>query len=122
MTVSSSELDAMRTAAEDMLLPDTCTITRATTANNAIGEAIASYATVTASAECRLSRAGLRPYMRAIGEQMQTDADWALSLHHDQDVAEQDRVTVGANTYTVVKVWTDQSFNILTRCDLKEVE
>lgn len=120
-TLTTAELDLMRTHSEDMVMPDTCRIDRVLTTVEA-GEALQGTVNIATAAECRLAKAGLRPYSREIRNATLTDADWTLTLHHDQDVKERDTVTVNSQIMYVTKVWTDQSWNVATRCDLKEIE
>ncbi len=120
-SLTTAELDQMRLDAETVTMPDTCRIDRVLTTVEA-GEALQGTANIATAAPCRLAKSGLRPFMRNIRDATLTDADWTLTLHHDQDVAERDTITVNSQTLYVTKVWTDQSFNVATRCDLKEVE
>lgn len=120
-SLTTAELDQMRLDAEAVTMPDTCRIDRVATTVEA-GEALQGTANIATAAPCRLAKAGLRPFMRNIRDATLVDADWTLTLHHDQDVKERDTITVNSQTLYVTKVWTDQSFNVATRCDLKEIE
>lgn len=121
-TLTTAELDQMRLDAETVVMPDTCRIDRVLTTRDAGGEALQGTVNIATAAPCRLAKSGLRPFMTNIREATMTDADWTLTLHHDQDVAERDTITVNSQVMYVTKVWTDQSFNVATRCDLKEFE
>lgn len=120
MTLSVADLADMRTVQES-LLPGTAVVKRATSAQNAIGEPALTWATQ-ATADCRLRPPGLRPDMRIVGEQVQSVANWVVTMAHDTDVQTGDRLEIASETYEVVAVWGDESWATAMRVECKRLE
>jgi head-tail adaptor len=118
MVVDAGLLAAMRAAQED-LLPDTCTIQSATAGQDAIGQPTRTWANRAIGVACRLGQRSERE--RWAGERPAAVGDWVLTVAHDQVIERSDRVIVGSRTFEVVGVNTGTSWETATRVDLVEV-
>ena len=106
MAVDTGLLAAMRAAQED-LLPDTCTIQSATVGQDAIGQPTRTWANRATGVACRLGQ--------------RSERDWVLTVAHDQVIERSDQVIVGSRTFEVVGANTGTSWETATRIDLVEV-
>lgn len=120
MTLTAGELTWMRDMADDQM-PDTCTILRGTATQNAIGEGIIAWGTVDSGVACRLDPPGLRPDIRDVGGQIQTVADWRVSLPNGTGLEAGDRVVHSSDTYEVIQSWVDQSWQIQVVGELRRL-
>ena len=116
--LSSTELERMRAAQEDVL-PDSCTIQEATDGQDAVGQPTRSWSNRATGVSCRLAQR--REWERVAGEKRTTIGNWVLTVAHDQTVEHGDRVVVGSRTFEVVGVNTGRSHETATRVDLVEV-
>ena len=112
----------MQTEAESLLFSTTCLITRPTYTVNSIGEGVAGWATVAGSAECRLIKPSFQVNLGTNAGAPMVDVDWYLILHHDQDIANADRITIAGKNYEVIKVNEEAGWRVFNRCTLKRME
>lgn len=104
MTLTANELSQIRTDYQAEILAGTCTILRPTYASDAMGAHTISWGTVNADIACRLGRAQKSGAAQpSAGQQVYPDG-YILDVAHNQDIAENDRVVVGSETYDVVHV------------------
>jgi hypothetical protein len=120
MTLTAGELTWMRDIADDHM-PDTATILRGTATQNAIGEATTAWGTVDASVDCRLDPPGRQTDIRDVGGQIQTVAQWRVSMPQGTDLQAGDHVVSGGDTYEVIQSWADQSWDIQVVGDLRRL-
>lgn len=120
MVLSSGDLEYMRTAQED-LLPDTCTIQTNTRTRSVFGGETTSWADAATAVPCRLVRVDPRLRNELNGAQEQLQADWWLTLHHDQTIALGQRVVVNSLTLEPVDINEGRSWQIVTRVLCREV-
>lgn len=120
-TVTAAELTDMRAHAE-VLLTETCDISRPSWSANSIGEPVAGTATVGTAIPCRFVQAGRRmPEAMQLRDETLVQADWNVLLEWDQDVQERDWITHDSVTYSVLATWADETWPILTRAELQVV-
>lgn len=118
MAVDAGLLAAMR-AAQESLLPDTCTIQQATVGQDSIGAPTRTWTNRATGVACRLAQRSERE--RQAGERMASVGDWVLTVAHDQTIERSDRVVIGTRTFEVVGVNSGTSWETATRADLVEV-
>jgi len=123
--LTAAELTDIRADVED-LLPSTCEIQELTTANNAIGEAVKSYATRSGASAiaCRLdpmippggweTLGGFMDLTKYVGK-------WILTLPYDTVITLNDRVIINSNTFEVDHLDDDKSWKASVRCTLEKV-
>lgn len=116
--IDAGMLAAMRAAQED-LLPDTCTIQTATEAPDAIGQVTRTWSNTATGVACRLVPNRIQE--RDAGARVTVVGDWVLTVAHDRAVAQGQRVVVGTRTFDVVSVNTAESWETATRAGLVEV-
>jgi head-tail adaptor len=122
--LTNADLAMIQTQAEAALLPDTCTIQRATFTTTSQGGQTQTWATLASGVACMLD-AGQG------GSEIQTSADrvmpvggFLITLPYDQDVTEKDRIqvtTIASRTFEVTAVSKD-SWLMLTSCACEEFE
>ena len=120
MVLSTGDLEYMRNAQED-LLPDTCTIQTNTRTRSDFGGQASSWADAATAVPCRLVRVDPRVRNELTGEQEQLQADWWLTLHHDQSIALGQRVVVNGLTLEPVDLNEGRSWQTVTRVLCREV-
>lgn len=91
MTLSTDDLTAMR-AAQEVLLPDTCTVSRAVETADGLGGLTRTWYDVETCA-CRISSHGApMEYLQAAALQGRTV--WMVTLPYGTDVTREDRLTI----------------------------
>jgi SPP1 family predicted phage head-tail adaptor len=101
--LSDSELDALRTQLETLTMPQSVAISRATETVSAAGDPVKVWAT-TSTVSGRVD-----PYTRGSGgyivaEQEVGRAYYQLTIEHDADLNDGDRVIVSGTTYEVLQL------------------
>jgi len=121
MSLSTGELNQLRNDAEDYL-PDSCTIQQRTTGRTSDGGFTFAYTNRGAAIACRL--AGLRSEQgeRIEGEQRRALTRWILTLHHDQTIAETDRVIHDGATFEVSHIEDTHSNRTARRVYLRKAD
>jgi len=111
------ELECVRNDLE-ATLSDTCTIAYVTRTADGMGGWTEAYTNRGASIACRLMplNFGRRPGISA--EQLKEGKVWVLSLHHDQAVAIDDKVTHTSDVYRVQQINANESEIIAKRVHL----
>jgi hypothetical protein len=120
--LTASELADIRSDIID-LLPDTCTIQKLGTSNDAIGAPARSFSTRAANVICRLDPVESvtltgKEVVSPMKNYIITEGMYVLTLRHDQTIEETDRVIHNAKTYEVVHV-DEKSWKGSVRCILK---
>ena len=118
--LSTGELAQLRRDAENYL-PDTCTIQYVTQTADTMGGWSESWTDRGTAIDCRLAPLSLDGE-RIEGEQITAMSRWVLTLHHDQTVEVDDRVTHDSKTYQVVGIRDRHSNQSATRAELRLVE
>ena len=119
MTLSSSELAAIREAIDD-LFPDTCNIISITLASDGAGGFTESIATTSAGVSCRLdfpspgkeamASASLVPFKRGV-----------VSMPYNTTVTVANRLEINSLTYNVIGVNTNQSWIGVKRLIVEQI-
>ena len=120
MVLSTGDLERMRNGAE-ALLPVTCTIQTATLTGDAFGGTAKSWANTYTAVACRLMPITRAPRPVVVGDQTQGEADWIVSLHHDQAIALGNRITTSNRTLEPLEINVDQSHKVSTRVWCREL-
>jgi hypothetical protein len=120
MNLSTGELTQLRRDAEGYL-PDTCTISYLTTTGDTMGGWSESWTDRGTSISCRLAPKTIYGE-NTEGERIVAGTSWMLTLHHDQTIEVDDRVTHGGKTYQVVGVKDRHSNQTATRAELRLLE
>lgn len=118
--ISTGDLARLRSQANE-LLPDTCTIQTKTASADGIGGETYSWANAATGVACRLNRADTRNDPRPYGERMNIEADWVVSMAHNQAVTINQRVIVNSLTLEPVWVNTGKSVEAQTRLVCREL-
>jgi hypothetical protein len=118
--VSANDLAMMR-AAQVNALPDTCTIQRATSGHNTIGEGTLAWSTVGTAIACRVRPANRITDLTEMGGQQTAVANWMATLAHNQDVQDGDRLIMGSDTYEVLNSQRDESWVTAVRCEMRRI-
>jgi len=121
MSLSANELAQLRADAE-AYLPDTCTIQTATESRTAIGGFTETFANTYTSVACRLAPIRTDQGERLEGHQIAALGRWILTLHHDQVIAEGDRVIHDSETYEVAHIEDTHSNRTARRVYLRRVD
>lgn len=114
-----SALLAIFQAAQEDLLPDTCTIQAPTVVKDAIGQPEKTWAARATGVACRLAAREVRELL--ISERNVPVGEWLLTVAHDQTIETGDRVLYGSRTFEVVGVEQEKSWQTARRCGLVEV-
>lgn len=115
--LTSDQLAYMRDTISDNLLPDTCNILDPTNTPDGLGGFDETWGTATASAACRVDQK----------KRMETDeagalrpaSGWVLTLAHDQAINTTQRIEHNGQTYRVVAIKEDASWEASTRVDIE---
>jgi head-tail adaptor len=103
--LSDSELDALRTQIETLTLVQSVAISRATETVSAAGDPVKTWATAsTVSGRVDPYRQAIRSGDLITGDQEAGRAYYQLTIEHDADLNDGDRVIVGGVTYEVVQL------------------
>jgi hypothetical protein len=119
--LSATDLAAMRLAQAEAL-PGTCTILRATSAHNAIGEMALTWQTVGTAVPCRLRPQTRIGDLRSIGGQQQLVGQWVVTLAYGANVCNGDRIVIGGDTYEVIATQQDEDWLTATRCEVRRID
>ena len=114
--LDTTDLADLRLDLEDTL-PTTCTIAYVTRTADGMGGWTQSWTNRGTAITCRLSPAG-SGYAGISAERLQEGQAWVLSLHHDQAIEVDDKVTVGGNEYRVLQINADESEIVGRRVNL----
>lgn len=117
--LTSAQITRMREIA-DMALPDTCTISRATTASDSKGGQTQTWANVATDVDCRLSSPRTQPTHTVAGETPQTVATWTITLAANTDIRPSDRIFIGTRVFEVDAAG-DRSYEISLRVTAREI-
>ena len=102
--------------------PDTCTIQTPTDSVNTIGETTQSMANTYTNVPCRLAPMTLKDRKHLVGDQLQVESLWILSVAHDQDIAADYLVIHGGLTYRIVSMDDKQSWRTATRVVVERLD
>lgn len=102
-------------------LPDTCTISRASSAADALGGQTLTWSTI-ATVACRVSpTSGVSGREDTRAARDTAVAPWMVTLPALTDVTAADRIVFGARTFEVLDVAARMSWELDTRCACQEV-
>lgn len=116
--ISSADLEYMRSAIED-LLPDLCNILRVTYSSDNAGGMSETWGTVIAGTICRLDANSGYKFIQ--GASPVPEHNYVITLMHDIGIMPEDRVEVGAHTFTVNSVDEEKSWRGCTRAYLERL-
>jgi hypothetical protein len=117
--ISTAELTAMRAIADDFF-PDTCTIQVPTSAVDASGSVVETFANTYTLVPCRLDPTGSGD--EAVNNlALQGASSWWLNVPYDQTLDETYQVIHGGVTYQVKYIWIGQSYATIRRALLVRV-
>lgn len=120
--VSADELSNMRTDAQTLVLPQTCTIKAPVRAKDNTGSVKVTYP----NDDYTGVSCGLAPNTGATddteGERFVAVSDWIIRLPYDQTVASQYRVVVGGDTYEVLGVSDDHEFRVIRKAYCNRID
>lgn len=117
--LSTGDMARMRTAAAE-LRDTTCTIQTKTAASDSMGGETYTWADAATAVPARLNRYDNREDPRGYGERTFIEADWVVSLPHDQAVTIDQRIVVNGLTLYPVWVNTGKSLEAQTRVVCRE--
>ena len=100
MSLSTGELAQLRLSAESYL-PDTATIQTVSLASDGMGGMTPTWSNTYTGVACRLAPLSSKDEAM-VGDQPAATTRWVLTLHHDQAIAEKNRVVHASETYEVV--------------------
>ena len=100
MTLEAADLVSMR-AAQEVLLPDTCAVTRRTATADGLGGETWTWAQVGATIACRLSSHGAPQEYLQVGA-VRGKTIWMVTLPYGTDVVREDRITISAQVLEVL--------------------
>ena len=118
--LSTADLARMRDQAEE-LLDTTCTIQTATDTADTIGGFTRAWANASTGVACRLNRADARVIAAILGARDHMEADWVVSMPHDQACTIDQRIIVNSLTLEPVWVNTGKSIEAQTRVLCREL-
>ena len=99
----SPELIAAKRERQEVLMPDSCAVSRPTETIDETGSPAATYATI-ATVACRVAPGPFRDVEFVRAEQVRGVTDWVVTLPHGTDAEAGDRVIHGGDTYEAVSV------------------
>jgi hypothetical protein len=102
--LSDSELDALRTQLETLTMPQSVAISRATETVSAAGDPVKVWAT-TSTVSGRVDPSTESTFGKyTVGDQEAGRAYYQLTIEHDADLNDGDRVVVSGTTYEVLQL------------------
>jgi hypothetical protein len=104
MTLTTGELDRIRTDYETQILDSTCTIQTKTETSDGMGGHYDTWANTYTSVPCRLGVRTSAGNLSEAGAREVFPDEYTLNVHWDQTIAEGNRVVIGSTTYEVVHV------------------
>lgn len=116
--LGDAELDAMRSTA-GAALPDSAVVKRLTTVSDGGGGKTTTWAAA-GTTDCRLAPLIGQGTEQESGDRVAPDSPVVVTLPHDADVAEEDRLEIGDATYSVVTI-RRRSWNLTCRVEAREV-
>lgn len=121
MSLSTAELNQLRNDAEDYL-PDSCTLQSRTSGRTTDGGVTFAYTNRGTAIACRL--AGMTTQQGEVleGEKPTALSRWVLTLHHDQAIAETDRVIHDGATFQVTYMEDTHSNRTAKRVYLRKAD
>ena len=124
--LTSADQAMIRAQAEAALLPDTCSILRATTTTTSQGGQSLVWATLASGVACIVDAGQGGSEFVTSADRVMPAGGFRVGLPYDQDVTEKDRIQVttltgGTRTFEVVGVSKD-SWLMLTDCACEEFE
>lgn len=121
-SISDAQLAVMRSQVETML-PDTAVIQSKSLASDGAGGWNETWSAVTGgTVSCRMDPLRLREAIRLVGEQERLRELYQLTTPHDAPLDVDYRVVVGGETYSVIQLDTDHSWNVSVRAVVAKVE
>lgn len=115
--VSAQDLVQLR-ADQALGMPDTCTRTRITWSDD--GQGRPSESTATTNYACRMRAGGNAPTEVVEGGKLTGTAVWWVSLPHNADVNNDDKLTINSKTLQVLGAWPDPTWDTVTRVFCQE--
>lgn len=116
---TTAEIASMRTDLEAVALPDTCNILSVTQTADGQGGFTDAWGTASASVACRLDQ---KTGMEAqAGGAIQPFSSWVLSVPQATTLTTDHRVEHGGQTYNVISVDDDGSWQVVKRAQLERV-
>ena len=112
--LSTGELTRMRDVAEDML-PSTCTRSRVTYTTNGAGGYTDTSSDVTYSCRVAPGAPYNYPMEPKVAEKLENTSVWTIILPHDADVIVEDTIEVSSETYQVLGVHDNKTWQAALR-------
>ncbi len=119
--LTDDEITKMRSDIKEVSLPDTCNILTNSPSRDSEGGFSDSWGTAVVGAKCRLenlSNARMFQHEELQGLALRGYSDWILTLPHDVDIAIDQRVEHGGNTYAVTSLVDYPSWLLFRRANL----
>jgi len=120
LTLSSVELDRMRSDSE-ALMPSTCSVLTRTETPDGQGGVTVTWATATA-VPCRLAPMNLMARTDTAGDQFSIHEIYVLSVHWDRAIKSFDRIVYDSDTYQVMSVEDDHDWRVARRVTIAKVK
>jgi head-tail adaptor len=118
-TLTTAEIAQMRADVEDLVLPDTGDILSVTQVSDGQGGFTDTWGTATADVKCRLD---YMTGMEAVfGGALKPYSGWNLTVPYNTTLTAAHRFYLSGNTYAVVEVDTDKSWNLFIRAKVEKV-
>ena len=118
-TLTSAEIAQMRLDVEDMVLPDKGYILTLTQVSDGQGGFTDTWGTASAYTKCRLD------YMTGteavFGGALKPYSGWNLTVPYNTSITQANRFSLNGDTYAVVEVDTDKSWNLFIRARVEKV-
>ncbi len=115
--LDSSQLAYMQDTISENFLPDTCNILDPTNTPDGLGGVDETWGTATASAACRVDQK--RREETGEAETLRPSSGWVLTLAHDQAINTTQRIEHNGQTYRVVAIKEDGSWEASTRAGIE---
>lgn len=119
--LTSDELAAMRADVRE-LLPDTCTIRRATMTLAADGSISETWSDAVVGALCRIDPTTYRDERGVIAERESTRNRYIISVEWNADLRDGDRIVAGGVTYEVTNLHSDATLRLVKRAFLSKLQ
>lgn len=121
--ISTAQLTKMRSQVEE-LLPDTCVIHGAVNGIDSSGYPTQTYGAVTGgTVNCRIDPLGNKTAQLALyAEREAIKVLLQLTVPYDAPLLSDYRIVVGSNTYEIVQLDTQHSWNVSKRAIVSEIE
>lgn len=118
-TLTSSEINQMRDDLEGLVLPDKGYILTLTQTSDGQGGFTDSWGTADAYTKCRLDY--LTGTESVFGGALKPFSGYNLTVPHDTALTTEKRFLLNGDTYAIVEIDNEKSWNIFLRCRVEKV-